>query len=307
MDIQEQVFGVSHFLIYLYMWVSIDLNATLLDGTYWANCKAFLLTEHELLGIFFAHNLDPFCRRKRLLFLLFIMMLLLVLNRSTSGSSFIAVAIVTSIVLEPIKLLLKLFIECPCVRRESYFWKCCCHCCRANEVTASRNLNRANKISWVLLCLCNVVSFLLVLLVVVDQELNPPDDDEAEYYPFSVSEWIFSQLLSMFCTSPLFGSILCNLYFESSKRRFLDIFARHFPEDAPPVSFSDVAYLVIRATGENFVTEEEKNAFYYNFRVETYATSRLNTCLFCEKRLHGYVSGPHQPAATPVACSGCVL
>ena len=222
------------------------------DGTYWSVLKSHLLSEHSLLGVFFAHREHPFSRMERFWFLFSAMAMLFMLQAAFHSSDpnggeeqgYVNGFVVTLIVV-PYKKFLRYVMECPCLYDSSYNPD-------AFEGLTDKEFDaedmkrlgaRAVEGCGSLISCANIAFALIVLIIGIVLVAEVANGDE-----FAIS-WIYAQALSLVGTECFMIAVFTYLAVNvpycgfSEKLAFEEKWGHLFPKDKPPVSYTDVAAL----------------------------------------------------------------
>lgn len=222
------------------------------DGTFFSNLKAYLVSEHSLLGVCCAHPEHPFSKTERFFFLFSGMAMLFMCQAAFHAGDpdggqdqgYLTGFIVTLIVV-PYKKFLRYIMECPCLYNSDY-----------NEDAFEGRTNKDFDIEDVkrvgarvvegcgsLVSCANVFFAIIILAIGIGLIAAAKNGDE-----FAIS-WIYAQALSLIGTEcftmVVFTYLAVNVPYcgFSQKAAFEEKWGHLFPKDAPPKSYTDVAAL----------------------------------------------------------------
>ena len=228
------------------------------NGSFWSNVFAYILTEHDLLSIFLTHPLDPFTRYKRVVYFYITFVFLLSMTQVFSqpdGDGHVVLGIIASVLVEPVKFILRRAIECPCIRLDAciYRWICCCVHGRSGEFRETI-LKGADFCAWVLLLFFALGSTVVTTFYILARCLEAPDDGEPSCVDFV--DWLSGQAFSLLFTSVCVLVFYVYWNFSSHKERFKnkveEVFgiSRAYQEAHNIVSLTSLARLVLTRKGD---------------------------------------------------------
>jgi hypothetical protein len=213
------------------------------DGTPTSNFISYMITEHEVFSICATHDLDRFDRIWRCAYFIALSVYQLAWSSVISGQTEPILSIVmVSLMVEPIKMLVRAGIECPCVwsHEPCYRVLCCCIRCSKDLSDLCVRLGSAMAAFVIVFCiLFGIMAFFLIR----------PDQEEDNFF----LNWMTSILISTFFTTPLFVYIGVRMNYNKDRARFVEKWGPFFPSDKPPLSFSDLA---IEAAKNGFPSTE---------------------------------------------------
>ena len=226
------------------------------NGGYFSNTFAYILTEHDLLSIFFTHPCDPFTRNKRAVYLYLTLVIILVMSQQFNGNYVVFTTVVTTLVLEPVKFMMRRAIECPCIRVDNCIYRWFCSCIRGHDDEEKKAiLMRADRYSWALLLLfalggTGITINVFIMICIHDAEDEELDDDRRAECLDPVS-WASSQAFSLLFVSVCGLLLYVKWTFSSHREKFkdkvTDVFgiSRAYQEAHNIVSLSSLAQLML--------------------------------------------------------------
>ena len=190
------------------------------DGSFCSNFAALIQVEHEILAICRGHELDPFTRTERLIFLFNGLAFLFAVSMAikTADIHMVYKSLITAILLTPYKALLRFLAECPCF----YDTEDGCNECFRKVVESIGGF-----ISFILVLLSAALIFAGILLASTE----------------GIIEWAISIGFSFLITSNMEHWFHIYWNYEKDKAEFTEKWKGHFREGHPPVSFTQVAWM----------------------------------------------------------------
>lgn len=191
------------------------------DGSFLSNLIALIQAEHEFISIFKGHELDPFSRTERLIFLFnslsFLFMLAMLMNSADMDP--VLKSFIIALFLTPYKYILRLLAECPCF----YSTDSGCNVCFVDTV---------ERIGGCLSFIFVLTSIIFIIAGALEASID------------GIIEWSLSIAFSYLVTNNL--ELLFHMYwcYTKHKEQFETKWNSHFRDDDPPVSFTQIAELV---------------------------------------------------------------
>ena len=216
------------------------------DGSFKSNLIRFILSEHSLLGVFFAHRDHPFSRNERAFFLFSGMSFLLLMQGTFYGNEdmdeYLVGFIVTLIVL-PYKKFTRFVMECPCLYDHKYDPEAFAHLSNGKfggEEVKHCCSNLIEGCGGLITCGNCLVALILLIAGIVLATQHPDE--------FAIN-WVYTQGMSLVGTElaviTAFAALgyyvpYCGL---NEKDKFEEKWGHMFPKEKPPVSYTDIAAL----------------------------------------------------------------
>lgn len=229
------------------------------DGTFWSVFKREVMQEHSVVSIWSAHDLHPFSRNERIMYMFNALVWVFFLAVITAGAGEAAQVLITLSLVVPYKLFARYLLECSCIYTGSYNEKM--------EIEDGDNDPLNNEHSYFQCCaeiagyftsfLLNVMSLFLLIGAIV----RVVDYHEGQF----VRGWVISQCTSILVTEFLFMAFFTYVnmkvfgHEEAFHKKWEPYFkARGLPD---PVSLTDVAELARK----EYIEEHSAEIFYTNF------------------------------------------